>query len=102
MAEPQKTPQNTSKKLHPRTINRLKREAAGKWLAKGRNARRQGTVPTESLPLSLDESEQGVHNSNSSSSDTDVDMDESGITMFSTPSKEEMDLALSPEKGKCK
>ncbi len=101
MAENKTTEKKTIWKVNPRTVKRLQREALVKRLQDGRKTAQEASDNSQPLPLSLDESEQGMDNISSSSSDAEVDMDESGITAFSTPSKEEEALAYSPEKGNC-
>ncbi len=101
MAEKQNTEKKTLWKVHPSTVKRLKKEALLKRFSDGKKAAQEARNNTQSLPEPLDESQQGMENVSPSSSDTEVDMDESGITMFSTPSKEEEAFANSPGKGNC-
>ncbi len=96
----QNTQRKTIYKVHPNTEKRKKREALIKRLSDGKKAAQEARNNPQPMAVSLDESEQGIASSSSSDSD-DVDlMDVSGITTFSTPSKEELDSAKSPEKGK--
>ncbi len=101
MDEKQNTEKKTIWKVHPSTVKRLKKEALIKRFSDGKKAAQEARNNPLPLPLSMNESDQGIENVSPSSSETEMDLDESGITEFPTPSKEELDLAMSPEKGKC-